>query len=286
MFLLMPALIEGFPQFFLEGIDSRSGYRRYEHCRQSWRQCPADFLSVQFCRVLQVAFCDCHDAPFVKKLGAVRLQFLQQGPVCLTRIVRAGDAEEEHRVPFDMPEEANPQPASFVGTFYDAWNVGHREGLSSAIGNDPQLGDQCGERVVGNLGPCGGNGGQERGFAGVRQSYQSDIGQYLQFEYEPALLCGLPEGEFPWRPVGRRLEVVISEASLPSLTEDPLFPVPVEFEQDLSRFGILDYRADRNVHIDIRPVLSVPGVPAAVLAVFGPDVPGVLQVDECPQAGV
>lgn len=148
-------------------------------------------------------------------------------PVCLTRIVRAGDAEEEHRVPLDMPEESNPQPAPFMCTFYDAGNVGHRERLSAAIGNDPQLGDQCGERVVGNLGPCGGNGGQERGFAGVRQSYQSDIGQYLQFEYEPALLCGLPEGEFPWRPVGRRLEVVISEASLPSLTEDPLFPFRV-----------------------------------------------------------
>jgi hypothetical protein len=52
-----------------------------------------------------------------------------------------------------------------------------------------EVGRERGEWVIGNLGTGGGDRADKGGFSGVRQPGKADVGQYLEFEVEIALLA-------------------------------------------------------------------------------------------------
>ena len=63
--------------------------------------------------------------------------------------------------------------------------------LIVARADHAEIGLKRGERIIRNLGFRGRNARDERGFSGVGESYQSDIGQQLQLQPEAPLLTGL-----------------------------------------------------------------------------------------------
>ena len=69
------------------------------------------------------------------------------------------------------------------------------------------------ERVVGDLGGRRGQGGEQRGLAGIRQPDQPDVGDEAQLQAEPVLLARLALLGVLGRLVGRRLEVRVAEAA-------------------------------------------------------------------------
>ena len=72
---------------------------------------------------------------------------------------------------------------------------------------------QSRERVVGDLGPGGGQGRQKRGLAGVRQPHQADVGDEPQLQADPALFARLALLGVLGRLVGGGGEVDVAEAA-------------------------------------------------------------------------
>ena len=92
--------------------------------RNSLRQRRLDF----FLDVLvdQVAFGDGQNPILVQKFGVIFLKLVEQGLVaCLDVVLFRGDHKEQHRVPFDVAEEAYSYASSFVRPFYDSRDIRH-----------------------------------------------------------------------------------------------------------------------------------------------------------------
>ena len=62
-----------------------------------------------------------------------------------------------------------------------------------AGGDHAEVGHQRGERVVGDLGPGPGDGGDQAGLAGAREADQPDVGDHLELEHDLELVAGLAE---------------------------------------------------------------------------------------------
>ena len=84
-----------------------------------------------------------------------------------------------------VAQEVVAEALAFAGAFDQAGNVGDGEADFAGL-DHTEVGDQGGERVVGDLGPGSGHGGDEAGLAGGREAHQGDVGDGLQFQDDVA----------------------------------------------------------------------------------------------------
>src|SRR5690349_5897943 len=112
----------------------------------------------------------------MQELGVVFLQLFYQDPEFFPVVLAVGGNEkEQNRVSFYMAEESMTQSLSFRGTFDDTGQVGHTEAAAIPVFHHAELGGQCGESIVGDLGFGGRNYGQQGGFAGIGEAYETYI---------------------------------------------------------------------------------------------------------------
>ena len=69
-----------------------------------------------------------------------------------------------------MWQETQAEPFAFVRTFDDPGNVRHHEALAIVIRDDPQIGNEGGERVVSDLRFGGGDHAEQRALARIRKA--------------------------------------------------------------------------------------------------------------------
>ena len=132
-----------------------------------------------------------HDLRLVGEFAAIGLQFLAHGLVGLGDIFfLRGDQMQEHAGALDMAEEAVAKPDAFMRAFDEARNIGNDE-LAPVDGGNAKVGVKRRERIVGDLRPRGGDAGEKRRFAGIRQADKSGIGDQLQPQPDGALLAFL-----------------------------------------------------------------------------------------------
>ena len=180
----IPLFVQGFPELFLELVEAGLGDGGDEDVRDVRRQFLLDLLPFFF--VNEVRLRDGEDAVLHEQFGIVFLEFAEQDVVGFrdVRLV-GGDHEQEHGVPFDVPEEARADAAALVRAFDDAGDVGHHERTVVIVLDDAQVRLQGGEGVVRDLGLGRCDGGEEGGLAGVGEAHEADIGQHFQFQDEP-----------------------------------------------------------------------------------------------------
>ena len=106
-----------------------------------------------------------------------------------------------------------------------------RPGTSAIVGgrpssipevHDPEVGLERRERVVGDLGLGGREGGEQRRLAGVREPDEADIGDETELQAEPALLARLALLGVLRRLVGGRREVLVAEPAASTARDDRL----------------------------------------------------------------
>ena len=102
------------------------------------------------------------------------------------------DDVHEDGAALDVAEELDAQALAGRGTRDQAGDVGHRV-RDVARPDHAEVRHQGGERVVGDLRPRRGHGGDQRGLAGRREPDQADVGDALELDDGVEGLAGLPE---------------------------------------------------------------------------------------------
>ena len=242
--------------------------------------CPLFFVD-------EVRFGDGQHTVFHQQFGIVFLQFAQEHLVsfCDVRFI-GGHHEQEDGVAFDMPEEAHTDAFSFMGAFDDAGDVGHHEGAVVIIADDAQVGFQRGKRVIRDFGFGRCDGGQQRGFAGVGEAHEADVGQHFQFQDEPAFFSVLAGLGVVGRLVGGTLEMVVSPAALAAATKDEFLVFFDQFGDDFFGFGIFHNDALGHFQDDVGPVFAPFEGFGAVPSVLGTHHFTVAQMNERPKLRV
>src|SRR5262249_13652366 len=123
----------------------------------------------------------------------------------------------------DVPQELQAQPLAGGRARDQARHVGDHERVAVDL-NDAEVGYQRGERVVGNLGPGGGHGRDQRRLAGRREAHQPDVGDALEFEHHLqhlARLTQLGEARRAAASIGERRVATPAPATLRDLERGP-----------------------------------------------------------------
>ena len=112
-----------------------------------------------------------------------------------------------------MAEETGAEAVALVGALDEARNIGEDEARSSDT-HHAELRVQGGKGIIGNLRFRCRNSGEQSRLAGIGKSEKTCIGDELQSQPQPALLAHLARIGTARRPVGRRLEMRITEAAI------------------------------------------------------------------------
>ena len=123
----------------------------------------------------------------------LRLDDVEVGERVTARFQRgAVDDVNEHRAPFDVAQELQPESAPLRGPGDQPRNIGDRE-TRIARGNHPKVGHERREGVVRNLGSGGRDDGNEGRLPRRGEADQGDIGKGFEFEDDFDLLAGLTQ---------------------------------------------------------------------------------------------
>ncbi len=108
---------------------------------------------------------------------------------------RAVDDVQQRRAALDVPQELESESLALAGALDETRHVGDGEPVVAGL-HDAEVRVERGERVVGDLGPCRGKGGDEARLAGRRISDERDVGDGLQLERDLGLVAeGAEQGE-------------------------------------------------------------------------------------------
>ena len=89
-----------------------------------------------------------------------------------------------------VPQKIVAQAGAFAGALDDAGDVRHDEADAVLHPDHAQVGEQGGEVVVGDLGLCLGDHGQQGGLAHIGEAYQAHVRQQLQLQDHVVGLAG------------------------------------------------------------------------------------------------
>ena len=182
--------------------------------------------------------------------------------------------------PLDVAQEAHSHSHPFVRPFDQARDVGDHERFTFPVLDNAEMGDERRKRVICDLGPGGGDAGDEGRFADIREADDSDIGQELEFQRDPALLtrdAGLGEARGL---AGSGGEPRVAAATHSALRDDEEAPVGRQIGEKVPRIRVPDERAHRNDDFHILGILARPLASFAVTAVFGHVVLAELEIEE------
>ena len=126
------------------------------------------------------------------------------------------------------------------------------------------------------------HGREQRRLTCIGETYQSDIGQQLQFENDGHFFH-----RFAWLRktrslVGSRTELEVAQSATTSFQQEHFLSVIRHIAYILASFGIVDDRSARHIYVLVLSVLTVTFVASAVAAVFGEDMTLEFQMEQCP----
>src|SRR2546425_10900353 len=165
--------------------------------------------------------------------------------------------------------ETNP----LRGPFDEAGNIGQYKAHLVTTpwlpdGNHTQVGRECGERIVGNLGVCGSHNREKSRFTGVGVADQANIGDQAQFEVEPSFLTRLTFLSFAWSLMGRSSKMGIAQATSPTTSNhNPLF-ILNKIGQQFVRVSVTDDRATGDGQHDIFALGTVHSLACAISTII------------------
>ena len=144
-------VVDGEPQQVFQFLDSKSAHRRDKHCRHAIREVLAHLLDKFVIEHITLGYGK--HARLVFELGVEGAHLVEQDVVFLYDVVGVGrNHKQEHRIALDMAQEAQSQAPPFAGALDNSGDVCHHKRLIAAVAHNPEVGDKCGERVVGNFG--------------------------------------------------------------------------------------------------------------------------------------
>ncbi len=114
---------------------------------------------------------------------------------------------------FDVAEELNAESGTEMRAFDEAGHICDDEALffrPLADGGDAEIRLKSGEGIVGNFWTSCRESRNERGFAGVGKTNETDIGEQLEFEAEKTFFSGATEFVFARGLMGGSGEVLIA----------------------------------------------------------------------------
>ena len=205
------------------------------------------------------------------QLRGVLPQLLVDGLEVLNRVpaLRAGHVHhmDEQPAPVDVPQEVVAQAGPLRSPLDDAGDVGHDEGDPLLHIDHPQVGEQGGEVVVGDLGLGPAHHAEEGGLAHVGKAHQPHVGQQLQLQNDLPGLAGVARLGEAGHLTGGGGEVLVAPAPPAALTEDEGL-VPGDVLDDLLGLRVPDDGAPGDLQDQIGPVLAGAALAGAVHAVF------------------
>jgi hypothetical protein len=98
----------------------------------------------------------------------------------------------DHVAAFDVSQEVQAESLAGARSGDESGDIGHGEAVLAGL-DDPEVGDQGREGVVGDLGAGRAHGRDQAGLAGAREADQGHVRDGLQFEDQVALLPFLTE---------------------------------------------------------------------------------------------
>ena len=201
---------------------------------------------------------------------------------------RAVDDVDEDPRPLDVAQEGMTETGAAAGALDEAGHVGDGRAALVALGelHDAEVGFERRERVVGDLGRRGGDRGEDRRLAGVRQPDEADVGDEPELEADPRLGAGLALLGVLGCLVGRGLEVRVAEAAAPAAGDHRALADGDEVRQQLPGLVGVDRRAGRDVEGQVVAGLAVPAGPRAATAGRRPEMVPVVEVAEGGLAGI
>ncbi len=171
--------------------------------------------------------------------------------------------------PLDVAQEVVAQAAAFAGSLDQAGHIGDGEGGFSGH-HHAQIGDQRGERIVGDLRLCRRNRRDQTGFAGARVADQADVGQHLELEVDDAFVAFLAEEGEAGRLAGRRGERGVAQPALAAACHHDLVDLPEIGEHTAGSFvgddGALGHHQDDVFAVGAVAVPTHAGLPVLGLA--------------------
>ena len=197
----------------------------------------------------------------------------------------AVDHVHQRGAALDVAQEVVAETAALAGALDQAGHVGHGEGDVTAD-DDAEVGDQRGERVVGDLGPGARDRGDQRRLAGARVADQADVGDDLELEGDGAFGAVLAEqGEAGGLARGGG-ERRVAETAATALGDDQLGLGSGQVGEALAGVGVGDHGPVGDRQHDVVAVGPVLVVAAAGLAAGRAPVGLAVVVDERGHVGV
>jgi len=193
---------------------------------------------------------------------------------------------KEQRSSLHVPEKLQPQTRPPVGSLDDPGDVGNDEGEMITPGNDAQVWNQGGERVIGDFGPYRGDLGNQSGFAGIGEPDDPHVGHEFQFQQDPAEFPGLAAFGMARGLMGGSGEPGVSPASLSAAGQDKGLVFPGQVLQLLSALRVPDDRTPGDGKKEVRSAPSLLIFPFSVLASFGVVLLAVTKIEESGELAV
>jgi hypothetical protein len=156
-----------------------------------------------------------------------------------------------------------------MGPLDNARDVRNHKGLMISERDDPQMGNQGCERIIGNLGASCGNSGDQGGFSHVGVSNKTHIGHQFQLELYPARFTRAAGFRMAGRLVGGGGETSVSPSAAPAAGSYKDFSLAGKILKDLSTFSIPDEGTERNGEKEVRRAAPFLVFSFSVLASFG-----------------
>ena len=240
-------------------------------------------------RSRQVDLVERDEHRLVEERRIVRAELLADHVVVPFRVARrtVDDVDEDPR-PLDMAQEGVAESGAAARALDEPGHVGDRRSPLVVLAevHDAEVRLERRERVVGDLGRGGGDSGEDRGLARVRQPDEPDVGDQPELESEPALRARLALLGVLRRLVGRGLEVRVAEAAATAAGDHRTLADRDEVRHERAGLVVVDRRARRDVEDQVVAGLAVPSRLRAAAARASPGSGAGIEVAQGRLAGI
>ncbi len=154
----------------------------------------------------------------------------------------------EYVCPLEVGEERVPQPDAVGGAFQEPRDIRDRQLALTVELDRAEVGRECRERVVGDLGRGVGDAAQERRLAGVREAQERRVADHLEAQVELGRLAVLTDLRSARRLADRGREATIASPAATAPRDHDARPRVREIRDRQLAARVVDLGAERHVH--------------------------------------
>ena len=176
--------------------------------------------------------------------GAIGFEFGLDGFVGSDRVFASEiDEVQQDAGTFDVTQEVMAQSDAHVCAFDETRNISKDGAVTGGFADDAKVGDEGGEGVIGDLGPCRGKRGDQGRFSGVGQADDADFREELEFEAEFALFAFFTRLRSFGGAVVVGEEGCVAESAFATFDDEDSLVVVGEVANEVSGVGVEDFGA-------------------------------------------